>query len=42
MDNNIADHVDALRTLEYWLSIFLFLLVIAAYFLLLNDKERIR
>ncbi|HXB43912.1 MAG TPA: hypothetical protein VNV85_07635 [Puia sp.] len=42
MNNNAIDNINMLQSLEYALSVFLFFLVVTAYFLLLNDQEKIK
>ena len=42
MDNTALNNVNTLQALEYGLSVFLFFLVVTAYFLLLNDQEKTR
>ncbi|HLK28735.1 MAG TPA: hypothetical protein VKT28_09145 [Puia sp.] len=42
MDNNLSNYINTIQTLEYVLSVFLFFLIVFAYFLLLRDQEKIR
>ena len=42
MNYEAVDKINTLQSLEYGLSVFLFFLVVAAYFLLLNDQEKIK
>jgi hypothetical protein len=40
MNNDFVKYISSLQALEYGLSVFLFLLVITAYSLLLNDRKK--
>lgn len=42
MKQDAISHINMLQSLEYALSVFLFFLVVTAYFLLLNDQEKIK
>ncbi len=42
MNNDAINNINMLQSLESALSVFLFFLVVTAYFLLLNDQEKIK
>ncbi|HVM86999.1 MAG TPA: hypothetical protein VMT76_02345 [Puia sp.] len=42
MNTEMINNISKLQTLEYALSVFLFFLIVAAYFLLLSDQEKLR
>jgi len=42
MNNEALNNINTLQGLEYGLSVFLFFLIVTAYFLLLNDQEKTR